>query len=171
MKMKDRPRMHPETTITDKLLDISAWLFILVLWIFTLLNYQGLPETIPIHYNAAGKPDGFGDRSSILVLPVIATIVIIALTILNNFPHLFNYPIRITEKNARIQYTNATRMMRYLKIVLVFIFGIIVFNTVYNAKHGTEGLGTWFLPVTLVLIFLPLIYLTYQSFRARNAGK
>ena len=39
---------------------------------------------------------------------------------------MFNYPSQITKENAVHQYTNATRMIRVLKLVIVVLFGLIV---------------------------------------------
>ncbi len=129
------------------------------------INYSGLPGTIPTHYNGAGEADGFGGKSGILILPIIATLLFVALTILNKYPQIFNYPTKITEKNALWQYTNATRMIRYLKFIIVIIFGFIEFQTIRNAKGQTSGLGAWFLPMIWGLIFFPMIFFLAKSFK------
>lgn len=158
-----RPKIKLIPTTADKLVDILGWLILLALWGWTITHYSSLPETIPTHFNAAGKADGFGSKVSIIALPVIASVLFIGLTVLNRYPHSFNYPTAITQDNAFRQYTLATRMLRYLKLVLVLVFGGIEFMTIQNATGKTAGLGVWFLPLTLVLIFLPLIYFLIKS--------
>ena len=158
-----RPKIKLIPTTADKLVDILGWLILLALWGWTITHYSSLPETIPTHFNAAGKADGFGSKVSIIALPVIASVLFIGLTVLNRYPHSFNYPSAITEDNALRLYTLATRMLRYLKLVLVLVFGGIEFMTIQNATGKTAGLGVWFLPLTLVLICLPLIYFLIKS--------
>lgn len=158
-----RPKIKLIPTTADKLVDILGWLILLALWGWTITHYSSLPETIPTHFNAAGKADGFGSKVSLIALPVIASVLFIGLTVLNRYPHSFNYPTAITQDNAFRQYTLATRMLRYLKLVLVLVFGGIEFMTIQNATGKTAGLGVWFLPLTLVLIFLPLIYFLIKS--------
>ena len=158
-----RPKIKLIPTTADKLVDILGWLILLALWGWTITHYSSLPETIPTHFNAAGKADGFGSRVFIITLPVIASVLFVGLTVLNRYPHSFNYPTAITQDNAFRQYTLATRMLRYLKLVLVLVFGGIEFMTIQNATGKTAGLGVWFLPLTLVLIFLPLIYFLIKS--------
>jgi hypothetical protein len=102
-----------------------------------------------------------------LTLPLVATVLFIGLTILNKFPHIFNYPTEITEDNALRQYTNATRLIRYLKVIIVVIFGLIAFETIRHANGQTEGLGIWFLPMTMGLIFIPLIYFLIKSTKTK----
>ena len=91
------------------------------------------------------------------------------LTILNMFPVIFNYPVKITQENALKQYTNATRLIRYLKLVIVLIFGIIAFNMIQNAQGHEEGMGIWVLPLMPGLIFIPLIiYIGLSGYHHRG---
>jgi hypothetical protein len=57
-------------------------------------------------------------------------------------------------------------MIRYLKLIIVVIFGLIEFKTIQNANGQADGLGIWFLPMTLGLIFIPLIYFVVKLFKA-----
>jgi len=164
---EERPKIKVQLTTTDKLVEILGWLLIGAIWVLTSISYSSLPETIPTHFNATGDADGFGGKASILGLPVIASLLFIGLTALNRSPHIFNYPTAITKDNALRQYTLATRMLRYLKLVLVLVFGSIEFMTIQNATGKAAGLGAWFLPLTLVLIFIPLIYFLVNSFKTK----
>ena len=156
--MDERQKIKLELTTIDKTLEILGWISILAIWILTITNYTNLPDIIPIHYNGAGQADGFGGKGNILTLPLISTVLYIGMTILNKFPHIFNYPTDITKDNVLRQYTNATRMIRYLKLIIVVIFGTIVLQTIRNVNGQTSGLGVWFLPLILGLIFIPLTY-------------
>ena len=162
----ERPKITLIPTNADKLVELLGWLILLALWTLTINHYSALPDTIPTHFNAAGEADGFGSKVSIIALPVIASVLFIGLTLLNRYPHSFNYPTAITQDNALRQYTLATRMLRYLKLVLLLVFGGIEFMTIQNATGKAAGLGVWFLPLTLVLVFLPLVYFVINSFKS-----
>ena len=165
--MNSRPKIKLKLNTPDKIIELVGWIAVIGIWLLTLFNYSDLPEIIPVHYNAAGEVDGYGHKGTILALPLIATILFIGLTVLNKFPHLFNYPFAITEKNALQQYTSATRMLRFLKLTIVLIFGLIVFKTIRNANGNADGLGSWFLPVTFGLVFIPLIYYLTKATRMK----
>lgn len=160
-----RPRIKPELNTADKIVEISGWLVLAITWIFVLTHYSGLPPTIAIHYNAAGIADGYGAKIHALILPAIASVILVSMTLLNKVPHIFNYLVTITEENAHRQYTNATRMVRYLKLVLVLIFDILAFQIIWHSEGKIDGLGTWFTPFVLTLIFVPLIWFIVLSFR------
>ena len=162
----ERPKIKLIPSTADKLVELLGWIMLLAIWALTISQYSTLPNTIPTHFNGAGEADGFGSKASIIGLPVIATLLFIGLTVLNRYPHIFNYPTAITQDNALRLYTLATRMLRYLKLVLVLVFGGIEFMTIQHATGEAAGLGVWFLPVTLVLVFLPLIYFLIKSFKS-----
>jgi len=46
-----------------------------LLWAYTIYIYQKLPETIPTHLDITGKPDAWGNKSSLLILPLVAAIL------------------------------------------------------------------------------------------------
>ena len=167
MTSEERPKLKIQLSPTDKVFELLGWGALLALWAWTGTSFSNLPDTIPTHFNAAGEADGFGSKASIIGLPVIATLLYIGLTLLNRVPHIFNFPTPVTEDNALKQYTNATRMIRYLKLILVFVFAGISYQTIQQANGTGEGLGLWFLPLTLVLIFVPLIYFVSKSFQTK----
>ena len=140
--MKPRPKLKIELSGSDRILETAGWILIAAMWSMTTMQFSSLPNSIPIHFDASGKADAFGNRSTIFTLPMIATIVLIGLTILNRYPHVFNYATNINEKNAKKQYTIATRTIRYLKFTAALIFGLICFQTIRLAKGEADGLGT-----------------------------
>jgi uncharacterized membrane protein len=166
-KMEARPRFKIELSRTDKFIEASGYFVIIVLWILTIFNYIILPETIPIHFNASGQPDNYGSKSTIFILAGIGTIIFTGMTVLNKFPHTFNFPIKITEDNALRQYTNAMRLIRFLKLAIGLIFSLIVLFTGLTATGKVSGLGFLFLPFTFALIIMPVIYFIIQLFRKK----
>ena len=167
MTPEERPKLKIQLSPMDQVLELLGWGVLLALWVWTGTSYSSLPDSIPTHFNAAGEADGFGRKASIVGLPLIATLLYIGLTLLNRVPHIFNFPTPVTPDNALRQYTNATRMIRYLKLILVLVFAGISFQTIQQANGTGEGLGLWFLPLTLVLIFVPLIYFVSKSFQTK----
>ncbi|WP_421976029.1 DUF1648 domain-containing protein [Roseivirga seohaensis] len=161
-----RPKLRLKLSGLDVAMELFGWLILIGLWVIVFINFQDLPETIPIHFNAAGKADGFGNKWNMLTLPIVASVLYIGITILNKYPHVFNYPTEIlTEENALKNYTMATQLLRVLKLVLVIIFSLIVFRTLQNINGTAEGLGVWLLPLTLGMIFIPMAYYIIKSIK------
>lgn len=126
-----------------------------------------MPEVIPQHYNAYGKADGFGSKSNLFILAGIASILNIGLSVLKKYPHRFNYPIEITKENEIRQYAIATRMLRFVKLILVLIFSSLIIKTILIAKVGSLELGSWFLPIALSCLIGSIAYFLILSFRSK----
>ena len=166
--MENRPDIQPVFTRIDTIMEVAAWLFIIVLWLVVVFFYKGLPQIIPTHFNAAGEVDDTGDKMVLFFLPVIGTLMFIAITVLSRYPRIFNFPVDITPENALRQYTNAVRMLRYLKCVIALIFLWITVVVMHKAGGETTGMiGAWSLPVMMTLILLPLGYFVMRAVRER----
>ena len=163
--MNKRPRIKLQLKQTDKILEVVGWVSVFGIWALPLINYFDLPEIIPIQFNGAGKADEFGNKTHIFILPIISTLLFIGLTTLNKHPHIFNYPNQITKENALDQYTNATRMMRVLKLVIIVLFGLIVFRKIQIVNGHADGLGTWFLPFTIGVFIILTLYFLMMSMK------
>jgi uncharacterized membrane protein len=166
--MKQRPIIKLELTTTDKAIELLGWISIMAIWLLTIISYTNLPDIIPTHYNAEGDPDGFGGKRLILIEPFIATVIFFGMTILNKFPHTYNYLTEITTENALKHYTDATRLIGYLKLNVVIVFGLILLQTIRNANGQADGLGTWFTPMTICLLFIPIAYYLIKSSQAKK---
>jgi uncharacterized membrane protein len=163
--MEQRPKIKLKLSKIDLALEWFGWLLLMCFWGFTALKYKSLPEIIPTHFNAAGVADGFGEKWNIITLPGIASVLFIGLTVLNQFPHLFNYLTEITEVNAEKEYTKATKLIRNLKIMLVFIFFLIAYKTIKNSLNQSNEIEIWFTPLVILLIFIPMLSFALQSFK------
>ena len=128
MFYNNRPRIKVIKTRTDNIIEIIGWCILVALWCTVFIYYPRMPNTIPIHYNHSGEIDGYGDKSMIWIVLIIGSVMYIGLKLVSRYPHIFNYPSKITEENALNYYTNATKMFRYLNLIIILIFGYIVFD-------------------------------------------
>lgn len=163
MKKKNRPKISVKLSRIDILFEILGVVCLFGLWLIPTLYYPDLPETIPTHFDGKGNPDAYGGRLSIFEMPVIATVLFVGLTVLNRFPHIFNYPVEITAENAPRQYQMATEMIRLLNLSMVLIFGFITWQTIQTALGNAEGLGKWVIPGVMVATLIPIIRYALKS--------
>ncbi|HMU10006.1 MAG TPA: DUF1648 domain-containing protein [Ferruginibacter sp.] len=168
--METSPKIKLPLSSLDNKLELTSKIFLVVMWGLTLYTFLNLPITIPTHFNASGQADGYGNKLTLLILPVLATIIYLGLTQLNKYPHIFNYVTKITENNAQKQYIIATRMLRFLKLAILIIFSLIILFTYLTTTGVTNGLGFWFLPFTFMLLLIPVIISISQSFKKKNNG-
>ena len=153
----NRPKLKLEKTTYDKFLIALGCFLLLLTWGLAIYGMLCSPDTIPIHFNAYGEPDAYGDKTNFLIEPIMSTLLYFGIVYLNKFPHVFNYPVKITKENARTNYRIAIRMMHWLAIGLAFLFLLIVIETIIIVQTEKAGLGFWFVPLVFIVTLLPLI--------------
>ena len=167
MRKTPRPRPVVPVSPVERVLDIAGAMFVLAAILVPLFSYQLLPKTIPSHFGFTGKPDAWGDVHLLFILPAFSLILFLVLTVMSRYPHLYNYPVRITEENAFRQYRLARMFIAVLKTVITAIFAWLEFQTIRVAEGKSGGLGEAFLPLFLVLIFGAVIVYFVKAFRSR----
>jgi len=166
--MKERPKIKLQLTLTDRIIEITSYIALIAFWVMAITSFKTLPENIPTHFNGSGEVDSYGPKTTIFFFPVMATVMFAFLAFIIKKPETFNYTVEITEENAQEQYTNATKLIRILKLALIIIFLIIDYKTIETSKGNSNGLGKWFLPFTMVLIFIPILFAVYNSFKKKE---
>jgi len=120
-------------------------------WIDAVSNWSSLPARLPTHFGPSGLPDGYGDRSSALLLPLIGVALWTLLTVIAQFPRYFNYPVAITDENRPRLEGVAVTMLAWIKAEIACIFAYIEWGTLRVALGEASGLGSAFLIVTLMV--------------------
>ncbi|OGX81330.1 hypothetical protein BEN48_06610 [Hymenobacter glacialis] len=156
--METRPKIIIAPTPGDSQRELLAWGLLAFLWALATWSYFQIPDTVPVHYNFAGQPDRYGEKAGVLHLPMVATVLFVAMTALGRFPHVLNYPSAITAANAPGKYRSAVRLLQGLKTVIVLVFLFLVFRTYQTATEQASGLGGWFLPVALGFVLLLVLW-------------
>ncbi|MFZ3591221.1 DUF1648 domain-containing protein [Bacillus sp. DJP31] len=166
MDLQSRPILEIKKTPLEKILDILAILLFVWNLVYLLMEWSSLPGTIPIHYNALGIVDGYGDKSTVWILPVVGIILWIGLTTLERFPHVYNY-MHLTQENVERQYKNARLMINVTKNFVLALFVYLDLKMIQVAYGNETGLGASFLPITLTLTFGLTTFFIIQSFRLK----
>ena len=160
-----RPKIKVPFEGIDIFLELVSITMLLLMWIYLIIEYPDLPETIASHFNAKGEADNYSNKSYIWFLPIIATGVYIGLFILNKHPHAHNYMVNITEENALKNYRFSTRIVRITNTLTVIMFTYIIYYIIQSAKESELQFSSWFVPIVIVCsLLLPIgIYLYYRK--------
>lgn len=117
--------------------------------IYTVIRWGSLAGKIPTHYDAAGQPTSYGGPETLLVLLVMGWMMLVMFTVISFFPSIWNVPNRSPRTLAA-----TANMLAVMKFVITLMFSWIVFCSVQG-----RPIGAWFMPVTMVGIFAPIVYL------------
>lgn len=155
--MENRPKIIPKLSNIDKKIELLCTLLFVLIWGFTIFLLYKLPTIIPVHFDVMGKVDKYGNKTTLLILPIIATFVYIGLKALNKYPYIFNYATKITTDNALKQYGIATRLIRFINLAIQLIISIIILFVYFTISKLVDGLGFWFLPFVFGILIIPTI--------------
>ncbi len=162
-----QPRIKIEPEPIDWAIELIGVIAIILLFTMPIYYFDRLPGLIPSHFAFDGTPDGYSGKITIWILPAIGIIMYAGMNILNRFPHIFNYLVKITEENARRQYKLATRFIRILNTIIAALFCYMTFVTIQTAIGNQDGLGEFSIIFCLILIFGSIGIYFYKSIKMK----
>ncbi|MDO1499950.1 DUF1648 domain-containing protein [Winogradskyella maritima] len=160
----NRPKIKVPFETADYVMEFISIAVLLIMWGLVITQIGTLPEEVPSHFGANGKPDDYNSKMTLWLLPIIATATYIGLFIINRYPHIHNYRVNITEDNALVQYRFSTRIVRIINLFCALTFGYLVYQLIEVAQGEANGLGQLFLYIVLGGSFMiPIILLILQN--------
>ena len=115
--------------------------------------YSRLPERIATHFNAEGVANGFGARGTLWVLVGIACLLYATLSVINFVPGVVNLKRPLAPEREKLVLAEAMAMVGWVKVEVCWMFAYLCLAMVRNGMGMQVGLGRWFLPVTLLVVF------------------
>lgn len=143
-----------------KTLNFISALMIIISLLYTIVVYQNLPSEVPTHYNLYGKPDAWGNKPIIFLIPGISAYAWLLIYI------VYKYYDKIAKlglnfKNE-IPSEEAIRFDKKLLVVLNFesalSFSLSHMKDVYNILGGNIDFGVYELVIFLSIILITLVY-------------
>lgn len=131
--------------------------------VYLILVWKTIPDRIPMHYNAAGEINRWGDKSGLIVLPIISVMLYGMITLIERFPQIWNTGVRVTEENRTQVYRLLKNLIAWVKMLVLLVFGSL---TVLSSL--SLNLPVWFLLVFLALLFGVVAYYIVRLTRLRR---
>ena len=105
---------------------------LLIPWIYLVKVYSSLPKIVPIHFGGDGKPNGYGDKSTLLI-----GVLVISLVGLGVFFLLRNIKRIDPKKNAQNNPATFNKIAMAVVIFLTALSIIIISSTVHGSFYAT----------------------------------
>lgn len=156
--MQSRPQIPMPKTKQEWLLDVLSIAALVLTAAYLFITWPDIPDRVPIHFNFAGEPDGWGHKAMIPVLLALGVLMFSGLTLLRKIPHRFNYPVQITERNAERSYRLSIQLLSWMKLEISLLFSGLLWEMTHAALGYENGIGQWLMPAALIGIFGTLIY-------------
>ncbi|MCC3404578.1 MAG: DUF1648 domain-containing protein [Microcoleus sp. PH2017_10_PVI_O_A] len=162
-----RPVISLGLSPADLAVELAGAIAILVS-ILPIVQFWGvLPDRIPIHFGFRGLADAWGDKVMIWMLPAVAAIIFVVLTAVSPYPHTFNYPVRITQENARRQYLLGQSLLVWLKAEVCWLFAFVVRQQILVALGNAQRFSIELVFGIIFLIFATVGVYLVRAYLAR----
>jgi uncharacterized membrane protein len=111
-----------------------------------------LPERVPTHFDAAGRPNAWGSPSGLIFFAAFAFVLYLIFSLVSRFPGAFNYPVRVTAENSDRLQALALDMIAWIKLEVICLFTAIQWMIIDAMRAGQGRFFVALGPVMLVVV-------------------
>jgi uncharacterized membrane protein len=167
IEIQNRPALKIKKTPLEIALNTISLLLFIGSVSYLLTEWPSLPNRVPMHYTFFGEVDKWGSKGIIFLNPIIGAVLWIGLTILEKFPHVYNYIVGLTEENIERQYKNGRIMINIVKNEFLLYISYSNWKDIKIAYGYNLPFGTWDLALFLIILFGSIGFFIVRSFRLR----
>ena len=154
--MEKKQRIKVSRTKEGTLFEVAFFVLGIIVWALIIWMISKTPDVIATHFDASGRPNGYGSPWGLLVPCLITTVVGAGLLVVAYFPHLINMPVEM--KTIR-QYELAIRSTRIAALILLLMtLAIPATLLVFDNPSPWPVLSTVGLLLLDVIVFCILIH-------------
>lgn len=120
-------------------------------------SFTNLPNTIPIHFDIDGKPNGWGEKYTFFFIPLInlALVGFMATVRKNPFSYL-NLPIRLSSNNLKERVKLGRELLDLISICISTLFFFIELDIVKSSQNPLSSNSIFFIIISIVASILGL---------------
>ncbi len=136
-----------------KIVDCICAILLIGCTVLVACLYGSLPDLIPAHYDANGVIDGYGGKSTIWVVITIMWVVVGLVSVVEQFPRLWNTGFKLTKGNHSRLLALTWYFISTTKLAISVMFTYIVVMCVRGGN-----LSPLFLPLVLTVFCAYSLY-------------
>lgn len=145
------------TTAYQWIGDVLPWALFLGLVIYLAVEWQSLPDKIPVNYDLQGNITRWGGKGNLLVYPIIMLASNLIMWVVGWFPQNWNTGIKITVLNR----VRAFRLVRDLLAGIQILIAVMFFLNTLTMIHYQWAFSRWYMKggiwIPIVLLVAPMI--------------
>jgi uncharacterized membrane protein len=167
MNKRSRPVLDIALSPLETLLVILAVLGMITVVAITFWAWSALPAIVPTHYGFSGRPNAYGGKGFLLVMPVLSIFLAGLLMLVGRYPHTYNYPWPITKENALRQYHLARLLLRWITLETVWTLCGVQWALILASQTHVAGAMILFAPAMVIALIVTIAFYRRSAARAR----
>ena len=145
-----------------KFLNVFCILMLIYMWVFAGISYTSLPDEIPTHFGADGKPDAIGPRFMIFLLPALSLLIYAVMRYMSTV-NVAKFENTLQDKARK----NKGLTRNFVRLITMFVFILvadILTESVLVANNYSEKLSV----VSSIVIFAMFAAIIFYFIYARK---
>ncbi|MGB7267761.1 MAG: DUF1648 domain-containing protein [Terracidiphilus sp.] len=143
-----------------KILEIGCVVLLGALFLITVRAVYGphpLPVRIPTHFDIVGNPDAWSSRSTLEILPFVALLLYLFLTMVARSNSLIRFPDQVTPEKQELLEAMVDGLISWIKTEVVGILLCVAWTMIHVARQQDQSslLGLWML---IAAVFLTIAF-------------
>ena len=153
-------------TLEGKLFELVFIFLALLSWGFIAWLIGRAPDVVPTHFDAAGRPNGWGTPLSVVFPCIIITVVGACMLAGASFPRRVTMPFSVQSPRQQLL---AARMLRVLSLLMLVLQCVVAVSMLGQAIGYQPDSNAVLIYSCVGLIILTCIVFTWLIWRARTA--
>ena len=167
MNKRSRPVLDIPRAPLETLLMTLTVLGVIAVIAITFWAWSTLPVIVPTHYGLSGKPNAYGGKGFLLIMPVLSILLAGLLLFVARYPHTYNYPWPITQENAPRQYYLARLLIRWIMLEVVWVLCGVQCGLIFASQTHFAGVMILFAPAIMIALIVTIAFYWRSAARAR----
>ena len=141
--MEKKQKIKVNRTKEGTVFEIAFVMLAVVVWVLIILMMKSAPDVIATHFDAHGRPNGYGSPWGMVIPCIITTVIGAGLLVVAYHPHLINMPVEMKTPRQYELAIHSTRVAALLLLLLTLAIpaSLLVFhNPTPWPVLGTVGL-------------------------------
>ena len=159
LKQNNKTKIKVYRTTEGTLFELAFLVLAIVVWVLVILMLNNAPDVVATHFDASGRPNGYGSPWGLLFPCIITTVVGAGMLLGAYFPNTINVPVEVTTPR---QYELLIRMTR---------IGALLFLLLTLASPATalwlSPPSPWLIVGSVGLLFVDIIVFCVLIHRAK----
>lgn len=146
----------------DWIIESICLILLVGVTVYLIFNWGNIPDKIPAHYNWKGNIDRWGNKTELMICPIMSWFLYLLITGLQQLPLIWNTGVKITEENEERVYRTLKYLLETLKLIVVADLTYLTVNSLMG-----KTLSGWFTMIVLAAVFGDLIFWIVRLYQVK----
>ncbi|MFO7181641.1 MAG: DUF1648 domain-containing protein [Pseudomonadota bacterium] len=129
-------------------------------------RWSSIPGRVPVHFDASGNPDRWGDKGALLALVVVPLVIGLLIFLGRRLVSHGRYPEEVPPERLPLVHGSVRVVLAAVTTTVSVLFATLLIGAIQVAEGSRKTLPGWLLPAFLAILLL-VVFVGLGRIRAR----